>query len=59
MSYASELEQRAKASGRSPLDVLEFFLERAAIREYEGGVNRAAAEIAALVDVDRWIGAAP
>lgn len=43
-------EQIAAASGRSPLDVLEFWLERAAIRQYDAGMTRPAAEAAAYED---------
>jgi hypothetical protein len=45
------LERIASESGRSPLDVLELFLERAAIREYDGGLSRAEAERLAVEDV--------
>ena len=36
---------------RIPDDRLEEFDERAAIREFDGGLDRAAAEFAALVDM--------
>lgn len=45
------LEAIAESVSRSPLDVLEFFIERAAIREHLGGMLRADAEVAALGDV--------
>lgn len=37
-------------------DVLELFLERAAIREYDGGFPRPVAERLALEDVESWLG---
>lgn len=48
--YPYELEDLARETGVSPLVVLEEFLERAAIREYEGGMLRSAAEAAAYED---------
>lgn len=54
--YTSALESIAKASGQSPLVVLETFLERAAIREYEGGYSRAEAERLAIGDTANSLG---
>ena len=51
MNYAATIERMARESGRSPLDLLEWFLERAAIREYDGGQDRATAEICAIHDI--------
>lgn len=48
--YPYELEQLARETGVSPLETLELFLERAAIREYDGGYDRAEAERLALED---------
>lgn len=48
--YPYELEQLARETGVSPLETLELFLERAAIREYDGGYDRAEAELLALED---------
>ena len=59
MNHANDIERIAAASGRSPLDVLELFLERASIREYCGGQNRADAERGALTDVRGWFGVTP
>jgi len=40
-------------------DALEQYEERAAIREYDGGQDRAEAEAAALVEAARAVGVAP
>ena len=46
----------ARDHGLDPGDVFEFFDERAAMREYEAGVTRAAAEDAAFGDTrDRFV----
>lgn len=50
MPYPHELEQLARETGVSPLHVLEEFLERAAIREHDGGFSRDEAERLALAD---------
>ena len=50
MPYPYELEQLARDAGISPLVVLEEFLSRAAIREYEGGMTRDVAEARAYED---------
>jgi hypothetical protein len=47
----AKLELIAKRSGRPIDDVIEMWVERAAIREYEGGAKRADANAAALIDV--------
>jgi len=49
--HSEALERIAAESGRAPLDVLETFLERAAIREYEGMYTRTEAERLAVDDV--------
>ncbi len=54
MNYASDIEAIARESGKSPLDVLEFWLERSSVREYCGGLSRDKAEAEAIVDVRRW-----
>lgn len=36
-------------------DAREWFWERAAIREFEGGLSRPEAEYLALEDTERWI----
>jgi hypothetical protein len=41
----------ARSAGRDRDDVLEYWSERAAIREYDGGMTRAAAEGRAWADV--------
>ena len=38
----------ARSAGRSPDEIIEWWTERAAIREFEGGEPREAAERAAL-----------
>jgi hypothetical protein len=56
MSPASEtIERLAKARGVPVLEAMEFFLERAAIREFEGGMSRSEAELAALSDLELWV----
>ena len=50
MPYPYELEQLAREAGISPLVVLEEFLSRAAIREYDGGMTRDVAEARAYED---------
>lgn len=52
--HADELERIAATSGRNTLDVLEFFLERAAIRQYDGSLSRDEAELGAMDDVRKW-----
>jgi hypothetical protein len=52
---SDKVERLARQSGVPVLSVLEFFLERAAIREYDGGQLRDEAEMGALEDVDMWI----
>jgi hypothetical protein len=49
------LELLASVHNRPVLDVLELFNERAAIRQYDGGLTRADAESAALQDVERML----
>lgn len=49
--YPYELEDLARRYGVPPLHALEWFLERAAIREYDGGFDRAEAERLAMEDV--------
>jgi hypothetical protein len=48
------IESLARRYGVPALDALEFFLERAAIREYDGGISRLDAEAAAIGDVEIW-----
>jgi len=43
----------ARRLGRDPDDVVERWTERAAIREYDGGQDRASAERDALDDIRR------
>jgi len=49
--HSEVLERIAAESGRAPLDVFELFLERAAIREYDGMYTRTEAERLAVEDV--------
>jgi len=51
VSHSDELERLAAQHNRPPLDVLELFLERAAIREYDGAMSRDEAERLAVGDV--------
>jgi hypothetical protein len=50
-SVASRLETLAETHCVNPLHLMERFLERAAIREYDGGFSRAEAERLAVEDV--------
>jgi hypothetical protein len=47
----------ARDAGQPVDDVLEWWGERAAIREFDGGQPRATAEVDALADVQAWLGA--
>jgi hypothetical protein len=53
--YADRIEQLAALNDMSALDLLEAFLERAAIREYDGSVTRAEAERGAIADLESWL----
>jgi hypothetical protein len=48
-------EQLAAKYGVPPLVVLEEFLERASIREYQGGYQRNEAEALAIEDTEQWL----
>lgn len=52
LDYADRIERLAEVNGLSALVVKEWFEERAAIREYDGGLSRAEAEKAALADIE-------
>lgn len=52
---SARIESLASTHGVAPLDALEYYLERAAIREYDGGMSRNDAETAALADVEQWL----
>lgn len=41
--------------GQAEAQVLELWSERAAVREYDGGMTRIEAEGAAMADVRRWL----
>jgi hypothetical protein len=56
MSPTSEtIELLAKRHGCNPLHALEYFLERAAIRQHDGGMTQEQAEEEALKDLGMWI----
>jgi hypothetical protein len=56
MSPTSALiESMATTHGVPVLDCLEFYLERAAIREFDGNQSRPDAESGAVEDVKIWI----
>jgi len=55
MPHSNALEKLARQYRRDYLDVLEMFLERSAIREYEDGQSRGEAESGALEDVRTWL----
>jgi hypothetical protein len=50
--YSARLEALAELHGLDPLHVLEWFLERAAIRSHDAGLPRAEAERLAMGDVE-------
>lgn len=50
------LQSLARTYRRSLAEVAEIWDERAAIREYEGGMRRADAERDALADVENILG---
>lgn len=54
MSYRDEIESLIARHGVPALEAMEFFLERAAIREFEGGMSREDAETAAIGDLEVW-----
>ena len=49
---SNRLEELATLHNRSPLDLLEWFHERSAIRQYDGGLSRQDADKAALQDIE-------
>jgi len=53
MTIDHSLRAISRTTHRTLDDVREHFTERAAIREYDGGMSRADAERAALDDVRR------
>jgi outer membrane protein TolC len=55
MSQLSRLSQ----GGSDQKAIIELLEERAAIRQFEGGLNRADAENAAIADVARTLGIDP
>jgi hypothetical protein len=52
---SDRLELLASVHNRPVLEVQELFNERAAIRQYDGGLTKADAESAALQDVERML----
>jgi hypothetical protein len=52
---SDRLELLASVHNRPVLEVQELFNERAAIRQYDGGLTRADAERLALQDVERML----
>jgi hypothetical protein len=53
---SATIERLAAQHGCPVLHVLEFFSERAAIRQHEGGMTLEEAERLAIGDVEIWIG---
>jgi hypothetical protein len=51
----NKVELLASVHNRPVLEVLELFNERAAIRQFDGGLTKADAESAALQDVERML----
>ena len=58
-SVSQKLEALATLHDRNPLHMLEWFLERAAVRQYDGGYSRIQAERLALEDIERELGERP
>jgi hypothetical protein len=56
IQHLARIAELAAQHCRSELDLTEWFLERAAIREYDGGYTRAQAERLALADVKAGLG---
>ncbi len=54
MNYASQLEAIAARDKRNPLEVLEYWKERASILQYLGGLSLDDAEREALAEVEQW-----
>lgn len=52
---SDKIESLARKHGVNALEALEFFLERASIREFEGGLSRDEAESEALKDLEIYI----
>lgn len=52
---SNAIERLAATRGVPVLEAQEFWAERAAIREYDGGVSREAAERGALEDLEIWV----
>lgn len=55
--WTAKIFELAKRSGRELDDVFELWSERAAMREFAGGMARAEAEQAAFDDVVRMLNA--
>jgi hypothetical protein len=53
--YADRLEKLAALHDLNPLTLLEAFLERAAIREFDGGFKREEAERLAMRDIEEQL----
>jgi hypothetical protein len=51
---SNAIESLAARYGVPVLEAQEHWAERAAIREYDGGMSREAAEAAALADTELW-----
>jgi hypothetical protein len=51
----NEIEAMAALVGVSPAVLFEFYAERAAIREFDGGYSRADAERLAIADTEKLI----
>ena len=58
-TVSAKLEALAELHDRDPLDLLEWFLERAAIREFDAGMTRRRAEREALQDVESALAGRP
>lgn len=52
---SDRIESLAAEHDRDVLDLQEFWLERSAIREHDGGMTRDEAEQAASEDVEQWL----
>lgn len=54
--HSARLESLAALHDRNPLHILEWFLERAAIRQHDGGLSRDEAERLAVTDIETELG---
>lgn len=54
--WRDRCSELARSAGREPADLIEWWAERAAIREVDGGQDRADAERAAFAELREAVG---